>query len=54
MHRPQGLRRILDLGSAIARLAAVVPLGALEPVRTQRPDLQGAGARKDELDLCEV
>lgn len=28
MHRPLGLRRILGLGSAIARLAAVVPLGA--------------------------
>jgi len=28
MHRPQGLRRILGLGSAIARLAAIVPLGA--------------------------
>jgi hypothetical protein len=28
MHRPKGLRRILGLGSAIARLAAVVPLGA--------------------------
>ncbi|KGF71182.1 hypothetical protein LL06_00900 [Hoeflea sp. BAL378] len=28
MHRPNGLRLILSLGSALARLAAVVPLGA--------------------------
>ena len=45
MHRPQGLRRILSLGSAMARLAALMPVG-VDTALTDKPKEKRVTARK--------